>query len=250
MKGSEMGNKMITAVVLAGVLALAAAGCGTGDGRDAAEPVPTTSVPDGLPLDDTPGTQAEETVLVEGFIITNGDAVELASALAESYPPQAAGVVLTVIGLDVGSIEALTSSGGISWTDHQVQLRGVVDGDVLTVLPASTTDDGTDATSPFLDLDDDGAVVYVEVGDVVTLELEGNPTTGFAWEVTTIDETVLVIVDDPQYQSDSDLVGSPGVFTFQFRAIAEGETPVQLVYHRSWEDTEPLQIYGFTVVVG
>lgn len=245
-----MGNKTITAVVLAGALALAAAGCGTGDGQGNAEPVPTTSVSDGLPLDDNPGAQADETVLVEGFIITDGDAVELASALAESYPPQAAGVVLTVIGLDVGSIEGLTSSGGISWTDHQVQLRGVVDGDVLTVLSAPTTDDGTDATGPFLDIDDDGTVIYVEVGDVVTLQLEGNPTTGFTWEITTIDEMVLIVLGDPQYQSDSDLIGSPGVFTFQLRAIAEGETPVQLAYHRSWEETEPLQTYGFTVVVG
>ena len=157
--------------------------------------------------------------------------------------------MLTIVGLELDSVEGLTSSGGVSWTDHQVQLSGIIDGDVLTIT-AAPTPSAADPPGPLLGLDDNGAILSIEVGDVVTLELEGNPTTGFAWESTPIDETVLTAAGKPQYRTDSDLIGSPGVFTFQFRAVAEGETRVELVYHRSWEETDPLQTYHFTVIVG
>ena len=245
-----MGNRTITTALLAATLALAAAACGDVDNQGVAEPVPPTSVSDGLPLYDAGNSDIVGSMLVEGFIVAQGDNVRLASVLAESFPPQAAGVVMTVIGLDLNSVDGLTRSGGVSWTDHQVQLRGTVDGDVLTVSAAPI--DGGEAGSeiPMLTLEDDRATLSVEVGDVVTLELEGNPTTGFTWEIASIDEAVLVAAGDPLYRSDSDLAGSAGVFTFRFQAVGEGETQVEIMYHRPWEDTEPLQTYGFTAIVG
>jgi predicted secreted protein len=244
-----MHRNAITATVLAGALTLVAVGCGSDDVRDAAEPLPTTSIPDGLPLDDASGSDTAE-VLVEGYLITQGDDVLLASVLAESYPPQAAGVVLTVVGLDLDTVEGLTTAQGVNWTEHPVQFGGIVEGDVLTITTGSPTGDGTAVQEWFLDIDDNGASLSIAAGDLVTLELEGNPTTGYTWEITIVDGTALTVLGEPEYRSDTALVGSPGVFSFRFRAAAEGETEIELVYHRSWENEDPLQTFRFAVNVG
>ena len=60
---------------------------------------------------------------------------------------------------------------------------------------------------------------------------------------------LLVAVGDPQYQSDSKNAGSAGIFTFHFQAVVEGETQVEIVCHRPWEDTDLLQTYSLTVTV-
>lgn len=189
-------------------------------------------------------------MLIEGYLITQGDDVRLASVLAESYPPQAAGVVLTVVRLDLDTVDGLTTAQGVSWTDHQVQLGGIVEGDVLTITTGSPADDGTAVQEWLLDIGDNGASLSIASGDLVTLELEGNPTTGYTWEITIVDGTALTVLGEPEYRSDTELVGSPGVFCFRFRAAAEGETEIELVYHRSWEDEEPLQTFRFTVNIG
>ena len=75
-----------------------------------------------------------------------------------------------------------------------------------------------------LDAGDDGAVVEAEVGERVSLELEGNPTTGYAWEVTAIDPAVLAQAGEPEYQSSSDADGAGGTYTFHFNVVGAGET--------------------------
>ena len=97
---------------------------------------------------------------------------------------------------------------------------------------------------------DDGAVVEVTVGEQIVVELEGNPTTGYTWEVTAVDPTVLAPAGDPDYQSESDAAGAGGTYTFRFDAIGPGETGVVLMYFPSWE--EPSATAGtvtFTAVV-
>lgn len=96
---------------------------------------------------------------------------------------------------------------------------------------------------------DDGAVVELAVGERLAVEIEGNPTTGYTWEVTAIDTGVLAPAGDPGYESESDADGSGGTYTFRFDAMARGETTVTLVYHRSWEDAAPADTFTFTVVV-
>ncbi len=51
------------------------------------------------------------------------------------------------------------------------------------------------------------------------------------------DVTLLEQVGEPVYtpdQTESDVVGSGGVYTFTFKAVAEGEAAVKLVYSRAW----------------
>jgi inhibitor of cysteine peptidase len=108
--------------------------------------------------------------------------------------------------------------------------------------------------------DDDGAggVVVVDAGDAGTqvmvaldgrldVRLEGNPTTGYDWEV---DRPGVLELVDRHHEPDSDAAGSGGLSTLVFEPTMLGSGDLVLVYHRSWEeDEEPLETFRITVSV-
>ena len=117
-----------------------------------------------------------------------------------------------------------------------------------------SNDDGApDGPSATLELtvDDSGGSITLSPGDTFTVTLVGNPTTGYSWEATAFDDTVLEMIGEPGYAPDSDLVvGSGGVYTFTFEATAVGEADLSLVYHRAWEDdVEPIETFTVHVTV-
>jgi inhibitor of cysteine peptidase len=88
------------------------------------------------------------------------------------------------------------------------------------------------------------------MGDTLVIKLEGNPTTGYNWLVTSVDKAILEQQGEPVFKADSTLVGSGGMLTLTFKAIAAGTTNLQLGYMRSWETgVAPLQTYEVTIVV-
>ena len=95
---------------------------------------------------------------------------------------------------------------------------------------------------------DDGAAIEVQVGGSITVVLAGNPTTGYAWQTEGLDIAVLATTE-PAYESDSELIGAGGSFTFTFTAMAAGETQLRLVYLRPWEQVEPLETFTMTITV-
>ena len=97
---------------------------------------------------------------------------------------------------------------------------------------------------------DAGRTVEMKVGDTLQVMLEGNPTTGYDWERASGDEAVLEQLGASTFKADSDLMGSGGQVTLRFKAVAAGQTTLQLVYHRPWEeDVEPLETFSVQVVV-
>ena len=90
---------------------------------------------------------------------------------------------------------------------------------------------------------EDSTARRVKVGERFTVELEGNITTGYGWEVAALDEGLVVQEGEVAYESAATgLAGAGGAFTFTFRAVAPGETTIELVYRRPWEkDVAPLQ---------
>jgi len=98
--------------------------------------------------------------------------------------------------------------------------------------------------------EDAGSTVELRVGDTMEVVLDGNPTTGFEWETTAVDESVLRQVGEPGFEPYSTLIGSGGKFTFRFEALASGQTLLQMVYHRSWEtDVPPEKTFEVNVTV-
>ncbi len=115
----------------------------------------------------------------------------------------------------------------------------------LHILAAACSGDSTVT----IDASDDGGAVSVEVGTTLEVTLAGNPTTGYIWEVDQVDTAVLAPVGDPEFTPDRDADGAGGVEVLTFDAVAPGETILDLVNHRPFEDEPPLETFSVTVTV-
>jgi len=100
---------------------------------------------------------------------------------------------------------------------------------------------------------DDGTRIELSPGQILTITLPSNPTTGYSWQVAQIDPKTLKQQGEAEYQQSSgskDLVGAGGTETFRFEALQPGETTLQLAYHRPWEiGVPPIQTFSVTVIV-
>jgi inhibitor of cysteine peptidase len=97
---------------------------------------------------------------------------------------------------------------------------------------------------------DAGETIELNVGQEFAVTLEGNITTGYTWEMVAIDGALVEQVGEPEFESESDLVGAGGKITLNFKTISSGNQTLQLVYHRPWEvDVAPLNTFAVTLVV-
>lgn len=78
-------------------------------------------------------SRLEGPLLVNGYVVVEGERVRLCEALAESYPPQCGGAFLEVRGLDVSSIPGIETERGVRWTSRPRQVLGEVREGALTV---------------------------------------------------------------------------------------------------------------------
>ena len=98
---------------------------------------------------------------------------------------------------------------------------------------------------------DNGSDVNLDAGGQLMITLPGNPSTGFSWEVSSVDGDILAQEGEPEYfGEDSMLVGLGGQVRFIFIAKEAGSTTLELVYHRPWEtNVAPLQTFTILVTV-
>jgi inhibitor of cysteine peptidase len=105
-------------------------------------------------------------------------------------------------------------------------------------------------TAPTLGAEDDGREVTLQKGQTLTIKLEANPTTGYAWEFVESEGAILRLAGEPEFEADSDLLGAPGTQTLRFEAVEAGQMELRLVYQRPWEtDVEPLETFTVQVAV-
>jgi inhibitor of cysteine peptidase len=99
---------------------------------------------------------------------------------------------------------------------------------------------------------DNGKQITLKPGDILTLTLESNPTTGYSWQVMEIDNAVLVLDGDPEYKRSSGsegLVGAGGTETFRFKVVGAGEASLGMGYMRPWESVPPVETFEVRVVI-
>jgi inhibitor of cysteine peptidase len=98
---------------------------------------------------------------------------------------------------------------------------------------------------------DNGTSVSMSVGSQLVVTLPGNPSTGFNWEVKSVDASILELAGDPQFVSDNtNIMGAGGALTFTFDAKIAGSTTLELIYHRPFETgVDPLQTFSVKVEV-
>ncbi|MGI9584048.1 MAG: protease inhibitor I42 family protein [Acidimicrobiia bacterium] len=99
-----------------------------------------------------------------------------------------------------------------------------------------------------VDESQDGSTVEMSYGDTLELKLVGNPTTGFNWQTTEVDDAILRQEGEPEFEPETELIGSKGVVTITYSAVGTGTTPLTLEYKPvAGGDVE--RIFSITVVV-
>ena len=96
---------------------------------------------------------------------------------------------------------------------------------------------------------DGGKTVELHAGDKLEVSLKGNPTTGYQWEMAAVDAAILKLVGEPEFNPDSGALGAGGKVTLRLIAVAAGQTTLQLIYHRPFENVPPIKTFKATVVV-
>ena len=93
--------------------------------------------------------------------------------------------------------------------------------------------------------------ISVKTGDEFTIKLDENPTTGYQWNYTISDESVLEISKDEYVNGSNaqDVAGAGGERFLTFVAKSKGSTVIDMVYERSWEKNEDDEKISFQVEV-
>ncbi len=94
---------------------------------------------------------------------------------------------------------------------------------------------------------DDGRQIELGEGQVLVVSLEGNPSTGYIWQVEEEAARILRQTGEIEFEPESNLLGTPGTQTLRFKAVEAGQTTLKLVYRRPWEEVEPARTFSVQV---
>ena len=135
-------------LVIAAVVVFTFALTGSSGGQGSGIPTgPASSVV--LTVDQALVAEAGQDIKVSGYIVSTGGKTVLASALAESNPPQAGGATIALTGLDPNALVGLSSSAGqagladVTWSDYTLVLEGVVVSGVFQVRATPPVEEAT-----------------------------------------------------------------------------------------------------------
>jgi inhibitor of cysteine peptidase len=86
-----------------------------------------------------------------------------------------------------------------------------------------------------------GSQAVLQVGDMLQVNLEGNPSTGYMWSVEGLDATVLKLIGEPEFHPAGSALGASGTVTYRFEAVGAGQTTLKMIYSRPFEKGVPPQ---------
>jgi predicted secreted protein len=96
---------------------------------------------------------------------------------------------------------------------------------------------------------DSGKTIEICVDDELEIVLPGNPTTGYVWEVRSLDSTKMKVGKSEFLASDK-AIGSAGMEIIKLHTIATGIEVVRMIYHRPFEpNIPPLKTFEVTVII-
>ncbi len=105
-------------------------------------------------------------------------------------------------------------------------------------------------SNPFT-MRDSGRTVEFSLNAQFQIDLVGNPSTGYTWEVSQYDEHVIRMIGEPKFEVEDKKIGSPGVYTFTFETIAPGQTTLEMVYKRKFETgSEATKTFKLDIISG
>lgn len=102
--------------------------------------------------------------------------------------------------------------------------------------------------------EDNNSTVSMKSDETLSISIDGNPTTGYTWEVDSVDQNILQLVGEAEYSPDSNInpkkTGVGGTYNFKFTPVSPGTTTLRLKYWRTFEpENPPIETFEVTVVV-
>jgi C1A family cysteine protease len=88
----------------------------------------------------------------------------------------------------------------------------------------------------FLDESDAGQRITLHAGQVLVLNLEANPSTGYLWRVEAGAEGIVRQVGGYEFEPESHLLGAPGIQRLRLAPVGAGQATLRLAYRRAWEE--------------
>ena len=96
---------------------------------------------------------------------------------------------------------------------------------------------------------DYGRTVEISVGDELEIILPGNPTTGYVWELSSLDVNSLRLGHVEFFANDK-VLGSVGMETIKLHAITTGTSIVRVIFHRPFEQNiPPLKTFEVNLII-
>ena len=96
-----------------------------------------------------------------------------------------------------------------------------------------------------------GAAITLEEGDLLTVRLPANPSTGYTWSQLQSVSGVLSQLGEANFVGGSQvgIVGAPGTMVWKFQASKVGSTQLSFNYARPWETNAPASTVSYSVSV-
>lgn len=85
-----------------------------------------------------------------------------------------------------------------------------------------------------LNKSDNGSNINTQIGEIIEIKLEENPTTGYIWKIVSFDEEQLINLDNT-FAIVNNAIGSAGVRTYFFEVINNGNSIINLSLGNPWE---------------
>jgi len=92
----------------------------------------------------------------------------------------------------------------------------------------------------------------IAVGETFHIQLPCNPTTGYMWELKSLDRNIATPTGDIEFQQSPakpGMVGVGGACVLGIEGVKPGKTTAVLLYRRSWEKLPPLKVYKANIKV-
>jgi inhibitor of cysteine peptidase len=90
-------------------------------------------------------------------------------------------------------------------------------------------------TGPYT-INDSGSTINLGIDDPFDVQLSGNASTGYTWEIISYDSTVVKQLGEVKFIPDDDRIGSGGNYLYSFQTVAAGQTDLVMVYKRRWDE--------------
>jgi inhibitor of cysteine peptidase len=89
-----------------------------------------------------------------------------------------------------------------------------------------------------------GKKILTQKGDVIKMQLAENPTTGYLWKITSLDDKHLNCTE--KYEISGEAVGAGGMKTFYIEVLNKGVSELRIALGRPWEN-EAVDTFKVTI---